>query len=61
MILLIISLFWHAKLGLQVLTEDYVHDAGTKFGVLSLLNLLAFGAGGFAVFSVASLALTGAA
>ena len=61
MILLIISVFWHARLGLQVLIEDYVHDAGTKFAVLSALNLLTFGAGGFAVFSVASLALTGAA
>ena len=61
MILLIISVFYHARLGLQVLIEDYVQDSGSKFGLLSALNLLAFGAGGFAVFSVASLALTGAA
>ena len=61
MILLIISVFWHARLGLQVLIEDYVHEPGTKFATLSALNLAAFGAGAFAVFSVASLALTGAA
>ena len=61
MILLIISTFWHARLGLQVVMEDYVHEPGTKFALLSALNLAAIGVGAFAVFSVASLALTGAA
>lgn len=61
MMLLIISLFWHARLGLQVVIEDYIHDSGSKFALLSALNLAAFGAGAFAIFSVASLALTGAA
>lgn len=61
MMLLIVSLFWHARLGLQVLIEDYIHETGSKFALLSALNLIAFGAGAFAVFSVASLALTGAA
>lgn len=61
MILLIFSLFFHAKMGLTVLIEDYVHEAGLKFAVLSALNLAAIGAGAFAIFSVASIALTGAA
>lgn len=56
MMLLVISLFWHARMGLQVLIEDYVHNSGTKFGALSALNLAAFGGGAFALFSVASLA-----
>ncbi|KWV93132.1 succinate dehydrogenase, hydrophobic membrane anchor protein [Erythrobacter sp. YT30] len=56
MMLLVISLFWHARLGLQVLIEDYVQNSGTKFGLLSALNLAAFGGGAFALFSVASLA-----
>jgi succinate dehydrogenase / fumarate reductase membrane anchor subunit len=30
MILLVVSLFWHARLGLQVLVEDYIHDGGSK-------------------------------
>jgi len=61
MILLVISLFWHARLGLQVLVEDYVHDAGTKFAALSALNLATIGGGAFAIFSVAALAFGGQA
>ena len=41
MALLIVSTFWHARLGLQVLVEDYVHDEGTKWGVLALVNMAA--------------------
>ncbi len=61
MILLIVCTFWHARLGLQVLIEDYVHQAGTKFGVIAALNLAVIGGGAFAIFSVARLALVGAA
>lgn len=61
MVLLVVSLFWHARLGLQVLVEDYVHNSGTKFGVIALLNLATIGGGAFAVFSVVRLALGGAA
>lgn len=42
MALLLISTIWHARLGLQVLFEDYVHEAGTRFAVLLLLNVAAF-------------------
>ncbi len=61
MILLVISLFWHARLGLEILIGDYVHDGGSKFAVLSALNLAVIGGGAFAVFSVVSLAFGGAA
>jgi succinate dehydrogenase / fumarate reductase membrane anchor subunit len=60
MALLIISTFWHARLGLQVLAEDYIHTPGNKFAVLLLLNLAAVGGGAFGVFCIVRLALGGA-
>ena len=60
MVLLIISTFWHARLGLQVLAEDYVHTGGNKFAVLLLLNFAAVGGGAFGVFCIVRLALGGA-
>jgi succinate dehydrogenase / fumarate reductase membrane anchor subunit len=61
MILLVVSLFWHARLGLQVLIEDYLHEAGTKFGAIALLNLATIGGGAFGIFSVAALVFGGKA
>lgn len=52
MILLLVSLFWHAKMGLQVLIEDYVHEAGSKFALLMALNIAAIGGAAFGIFSV---------
>lgn len=61
MILLIVTVFYHLRLGLQVLVEDYVHDHGTKFGVILLLNFYAIAGAALGIFSVARIAFAGAA
>jgi succinate dehydrogenase / fumarate reductase, membrane anchor subunit len=43
MILLIISVFHHARLGVQVVIEDYVHHEGAKVGSLAALTLVVIG------------------
>lgn len=57
MALLVISAFWHARLGLQVLIEDYVHEHANKFACMALLNLSAFAGAAFGLFSIVRLAL----
>jgi len=59
MMLMLLSIFWHLKLGLQVLIEDYVHDDGLKFVVLMLLNFYALGGAALGIFAVAKIAFTG--
>ncbi|GAA4643611.1 succinate dehydrogenase, hydrophobic membrane anchor protein [Pontixanthobacter gangjinensis] len=61
MVLLIVCTFWHARLGLQVLIEDYIHTTGNKFAVIALLNLATVGGAAFGIFCVVRLALGGAA
>ncbi len=57
--LLIISVFWHARLGLQVLIEDYVDNTGNKFAAISLVNIVTFAGAAFGLISIARIALTG--
>lgn len=61
MALMVITTFWHARLGLQVLIEDYLHESGTKFGAILALNLASFAGTVFGLFCIARLALGGAA
>jgi len=59
MALLIISSFWHARLGMQVMLEDYIHGANRVAAIIAL-NLVAFAGAAFGLFCVIRLALGGA-
>jgi succinate dehydrogenase / fumarate reductase membrane anchor subunit len=59
MALLIVSVFWHARLGLQVMIEDYVHGPGRRFAVILMLNLVTFAGAAFALLCVARIVATG--
>jgi succinate dehydrogenase / fumarate reductase membrane anchor subunit len=60
MLLLIAATFWHLKMGLQVIVEDYVHDQGNKFLTLLLVNFAAVGGAAFALFAVLKIAFAAA-
>lgn len=57
MLLLIVSTFWHLKLGMQVVIEDYVHEDGWKFLSILLLNFLTVIGAAFALFAVLKIAI----
>jgi succinate dehydrogenase / fumarate reductase membrane anchor subunit len=62
--LLVMNVFWHARLGLREMIGDYVHDEGNKFAVFLLIDFAAAGGVAFGLFSILRLALgvaTGAA
>ncbi|MHA3840907.1 succinate dehydrogenase, hydrophobic membrane anchor protein [Sphingomonas aestuarii] len=58
--LLIANLFYHIRLGLQVVIEDYQHGE-TRIVLMLLLNAFVFIAAATGIFSVLRIAFTGAA
>jgi succinate dehydrogenase / fumarate reductase membrane anchor subunit len=56
--LLIITLAWHSKLGVEVVIEDYVHGKGSKTSLLLLSTFVHFAAAVAGVFAVLILALS---
>jgi succinate dehydrogenase / fumarate reductase membrane anchor subunit len=57
MILLVTSVFYHFRLGLQVVIEDYEKDV-TRIALLALLNFFTVAAAAIAIFSILSIAFT---
>jgi len=61
MLLLIVSTFWHLKLGLQVVVEDYVHEEGLRLFSIVLVNFFAIAGSALAIFAVLRIAFVGEA
>lgn len=61
LILLIISVFAHLRLGLQVLIEDYLHGDATRLFAIVLLNFFAIGGAAYGIFAIVRIALAPAA
>jgi succinate dehydrogenase / fumarate reductase, membrane anchor subunit len=57
--LFVVNVFYHFRLGLQVVIEDYQHDE-TRVVLLVLLNLYVIVLGAIALFALLRLAVTGA-
>ncbi|HEX9931711.1 MAG TPA: succinate dehydrogenase, hydrophobic membrane anchor protein [Allosphingosinicella sp.] len=59
MLLLIAATFWHLRMGMQVIVDDYVHDEGAKLFSTALIGFASVLGAAFALFSVLKLALGG--
>lgn len=57
MLLLVLATFWHLRMGLQVIVEDYVHDEGNRFLAILLIGFAAVAGAAFALFAVLKIAL----
>ncbi len=51
-VLLLIALFHHTQLGLQVVIEDYVHHEGTKLALVVAVKLVSFLLAAVGIFAV---------
>jgi succinate dehydrogenase / fumarate reductase membrane anchor subunit len=57
LVLATVSVFYHLRLGLQVVIEDYQKDASRVVALLAL-NFFTFGAGAIAIFAILKVAFT---
>lgn len=59
MLLLIGSVFYHFRLGVQVMLEDYLHAEGGKLAAILALNFYVVGGAAIAAFAILKIAFGG--
>lgn len=59
MVLLLIALFRHTVLGLEVIAEDYIHSSGTRAAVVVLIQFTGYALAVAGILAVLSIALDG--
>lgn len=59
LMLMVVSVFWHLRLGLTVLIEDYLHGEAARLFALVVLNFYAIGGAAFGLFAIARIAFGG--
>lgn len=60
LVLIMINTFAHARMGVQVMLEDYIHEDGGKIAAWLLINILPFAGAAFGIISVLRITLGGA-
>ena len=59
LMLMVVSVFWHLRLGLTVLIEDYLSGEAARLFALVILNFYAIGGAAYGLFAIARIAFAG--
>lgn len=57
LVLILVNTVYHARLGVQVMLEDYIHEEAGKVAAWLFINIVPFAAAAFGIVSVIRIAL----